>query len=84
MQGALAVLRGSRLPVQAAEPSGFAQWDRIVRWPLIDAGATDPIKKLDEVRARSPDHAWQEAWMRGLLDRFGLNKAFRASDLQSP
>ena len=84
MQDVLAVLRGSRLPVQAAEPSGFAQWDRIVRWPLINVGATDHIKTFDEVRARSPDHAWQEAGMRGLLDRFGLNKAFRASDLQSP
>ncbi|MCH5373134.1 MAG: hypothetical protein JJ992_04110, partial [Planctomycetes bacterium] len=52
-----------------------------IRWPFIHAGVACPVTKFDEVRAQSPDHAWQVAWMLDLAHGFGVNPPFRATDL---
>lgn len=81
MQAALAILGGSREEATEGASSGFSQWDRIVRWPLVNAGVADPVSKFDEVRANSPDQERLVAWMLGLKHGFGVGQAFRARDL---
>jgi len=81
MQAALAILSGNRDAQPDAPPSGFQQWDRAVRWPLIHAGVADPVTKFDDVRDNSPDHERMTAWMLGLAHGFGVGTAFRAQDL---
>jgi hypothetical protein len=81
MQAALAVLQGNRKRPPDAISSGYPQWDRAVRWPLVNAGVVDPASKFDWVREQSPDHQSQVAWMHGLVEGFGIGNDFRASDL---
>jgi hypothetical protein len=81
MQAALTILSGSRESRLGAPPSGFHQWDCMVRWPLVNAGVTDPVTKFDEVRENSPDHERMTAWILGLAHGFGVGKAFCARDL---
>lgn len=82
MQAALAVLSGNRQAQPDAPPSGFSQWDRMVRWPLVNAGVTDPVAKFDAVRDNSPDLERLTAWMLGLAHGYGEGNSFRASDLE--
>jgi hypothetical protein len=81
MAAALAILRGGREPQTGHPPSGFHQWDRAVRWPLINAGVTDPVMKFDEVREKSPDYERQTAWMLGLTQVFGVGAEFASADV---
>ena len=81
MQAALAILSGGRQAQPDTRPSGFQQWDRMVRWPLVNAGVTDPVAKFDDVRDNSPDLERLTAWMLGLAEGFGVDQPFRASDL---
>jgi hypothetical protein len=83
MRAALAILQGNRKRPPDAMSSGYPQWDRAVRWPLVNAGVVDPVSKFDEVRAQSPDHQSQVAWMHGLVEGFGVGNDFRASDLRN-
>ena len=84
MQAALTILKGNRTPATASRGSGFAAWDRIVRWPLINAGVADAAIKFDEVREQSPEHERLVAWMLFLFEAFGTGKEFRARDLMGP
>jgi putative DNA primase/helicase len=81
MQAVLAILEGDRGAQSDAPASGFHQWDKAVRWPLVNAGVGDPVIKFDEVREKSPDHDRQVAWMLGLVHGFGVGNKFRAGDL---
>ena len=81
MQAALAVLSGNRQAQRDAPPSGFSQWDRMVRWPLVNAGVADPVAKFDAVRESSPDLERLTAWMLGLAHGYGEGNSFRAADL---
>ncbi|MBK5965884.1 hypothetical protein CCR95_17825 [Thiocystis minor] len=81
MQAALSILHGHREVEMEARPSGFHQWDEMVRWPLLRAGVTDPVTKFDDLREQSPDYEQMFSWMLGLIHGFGIGKAFRAQDL---
>ena len=81
MQASLAVLGASRNPIPDAPPSGFPKWDSLVRWPLINSGADDPVQKFDDVRANAPELHAITAWILGLSHGFGAGTSFRAQDL---
>jgi hypothetical protein len=81
IKATLAILRGSREPKPDAAPSGFPMWDLMVRWPLVNVGAVDPVTKFDDVRENSPELQWMTAWMFGLAHGFPPGHSFRAQDL---
>jgi hypothetical protein len=81
MQAALSILLVNHEAEISVKPSGFPQWDRIVRGSLLNAGVVDPVTKFDELHAQSPDHQQMVSWMLGLVHGFGVGKSFRAQDL---
>ncbi|MBK1630658.1 hypothetical protein CKO31_07850 [Thiohalocapsa halophila] len=81
MRAALAVLQCNERPIRSVVDSRYHAWDRAVRWPLLNAGVSDPIAKFDEVVEQSPDTAARNAWMLGLVYLFGIGQEFRSADL---
>nr|MDA3821267.1 hypothetical protein [Bacteroidales bacterium] len=70
-------------PLSSMSPSGFSNWDKLVRFPILWATDIDILKSVDKARGESGDLLARHAAIDALIEHFGMKKEFSAGEVFS-